>query len=412
VKTIGIDWGHHELCIAVFESESSDLSCFYLSAHDLPALLELIAHECGEDLKLIVMEAGKRMLAESLRARGLPVTEVAPNRANAARKAYFPSGAKDDRRDAKALALAAYEAPRMLGNLITFSPRRRQLRLLSQARLRVVHCRVRAIQQLIDVIRGGHPGLAALNLNYTCLYALALAKAYADPLAAARARHQKVARLIRRAGSLDPQRVLECFAQHGHVLDPDCAAAVGEELRMTVERIELLSKQIARYDTLIAEAFAEHPDAQVFASVPGIGPILAPRIAARIDSSSVEKLSSVKAQTLAGTSPRTVASGGRHEGTVLRRNACDRDLHQAMVAMARGSLRTSAWARAFVSQYTGGSHAKARHRFNMAVRALANKWLKIIHALLVRGTTYDERVHLEHLQRAGVPWAKDLELAA
>jgi len=411
VKTIGIDWGHRELCVAVCDTQSMGLSCSYISAHDLPALLELIEREGGADLQLIVMEAGKRMLAESLRARGLPVTEVAPNRADLARKAYFPGGAKDDRRDAKALALAAHEAPRMLGALVAFTPRRRELRQLTQARQRVVGCRVRAVQQLIDVVRSGHPGLAALELDYTCLYALALAKAYAHPLRAARARRQKVARLIRRARSLDPQLVLDCFALHGHALDPSCADVVAAEIGMTVERIELLSKQIARYDKRIAQAFAKHPDAQTLASVPGIGATLAPQVAARLDRSSVEQLPCGKAQTLAGTSPRNVSSGKRGGGRDIRRTACDRQLHQAMIAIARNSLKTCAWARAFV-HYRSRGRAHDRTRFNMAMRALANKWIKIIYALLIRGDTYDESIHVAHLKRAGVPWAKDLATAA
>lgn len=411
MKAIGIDWGHRELCVAVVGDDRSRPTCTYLSAHDMPALLALIEQQARGGPILIAIEAGKRLIAESLRVHGFEVTEVAPERADIARKAYFPGGAKDDRRDAKALALAVLEAPRLLGRLVPFPPRRRQLRQLSQARTRAVHCRVRAIQQLIDITRNGHPGLDALGLDFTTDYALALAAAYPHPLRAHRARRSKIARLIQRAKSLDAEHVLACFADRGHVIDALVADAVAEEISMTVERIQLMTRHIRRYDKLIAKAFADHPDAEIFASIPGMGPTLAPRIAARLDRDSVQQLSCGQAQTLAGTAPRTVSSGGRHRGVVMRRIACDHELHQALIAMARASLATSEWAHAFVRHRAGGPKNE-RHSYFTAIRALANKWIKILHALLVRRQTYDESVHIKHLQDAAVPWAAGIAPAA
>ena len=411
MKAIGIDWGHSEICVAVVDDVSLRPTCTYLSAHDLGALLDLIRQDDDGQPVRIVIESGKRVLADSLRAHGFDVIEVAPDRADAARKAYFPGGAKDDRRDAQALALAAVEAPRLLGALVPLPPRRRQLRQLTQARTRVVQCRVRALQQLIDVVRSGHPGLAALDLDYTTHYGLALARAYPHPLRAMRARRCKVERLIRRARLLDAEQVLACLRDHAHVVCEEVADATALEIEMTVQRIEMLATHIATYDKRIAEVFAAHPDAAIFASVPGIGPALAPRLAARLDADTVRAMSCAKAQSLAGTAPRTRSSGGRYGGAVMRRTACDHDLHQAAIGMARGSLRNCEWARAFVRHHTAG-RMRNRRRFNMAIRALANKWIKILHALLLRQQLYDGRVHLQHLRTANVPWAAGLETAA
>lgn len=411
MKAIGIDWGHREICVAIADDASREPTCTYLSTHDLGSLLDLLRAHGDVASLCIVMEAGKRVLADSLRARGLRVTEVAPNRADAARKAYYPGGAKDDRRDAKALALAALEAPRLLGSLVPLTPHRRQLRQLSLARTRIVQCRVRAVQQLVDVVRGGHPGLAALDLDYTALYAQALAKAYAHPLRSRRAQSSKVQRLIRRARSLDAQHVLACLRESTHVIDELIADATALEIKMTVQRIELLTTQIALLDKRIAEVFSKHPDAGIFASLPGVGPALAPRLAARLDRDTVRVMSCGKSQALAGTAPCTKKSGGPGGGAVIRRSAADRDLHQAAVGMARGSLRTCDWARAFVKHHTGG-RLRDQRRFNRAIRALANKWMKILHALLLRQTTYDERLHVKHLKDARVPWVQNIEVAA
>jgi hypothetical protein len=72
--------------------------------------------------------------------------------------------------------------------------------------------------------------------------------------------------------------------------------------------------------------------------------------------------------------------------------ACDlqgrRVLRQALVNWALCTLRRSAWARAFYdSQRANG---KTHHQ---ALRALANRWLEILHHLLLTGQRYDETVH-------------------
>ena len=137
----------------------------------------------------------------------------------------------------------------------------------------------------------------------------------------------------------------------------------------------------------------------------------APRINARIDSALVRDFSSTQLQILGGTAPRTCVSGKRKGGHVKRRRACDHDLHQALIQLARCSLATSAWARNFVLHHTGGQ-MRIRKRMNKALRALANKWVRIIHTLLLRGELYDEERHAADLRKHGVPWAPAAKAAA
>jgi hypothetical protein len=42
-----------------------------------------------------------------------------------------------------------------------------------------------------------------------------------------------------------------------------------------------------------------------------------------------------------------------------------------------------------------------------AVRALSNKWAKLIAAVLAARTTYDEDIHVQHLLNNRVPWILD-----
>ncbi len=62
------------------------------------------------------------------------------------------------------------------------------------------------------------------------------------------------------------------------------------------------------------------------------------------------------------------------------------------------SLRVCPWARAFydVQRGAGKTHYKA-------LRALANRWLEILHHLLLTGQRYDEATHQRNRTKAVPP---------
>jgi hypothetical protein len=262
-------------------------------------------------------------------------------------------------------------------------------------------------------VRRHHPGLAALDLDYTCGYALALAKAYADPLRARRARLSKIARLLEkgRARKIDAETVHKSLRDHDFAVAEYAAAACAQEVLFLVEEIELLSRQIKAAEKAIATRYRDHQDADLLLAIGGMGAQLAPRVSARMDSTFVRRFSAKQTQILAGTSPRTRISGKRHGGSTRRRKARDLDFHQAMIQFARCSLSQHEWTRNFVRHHTGG-HTRDRQRMNMALRALANKWVRVLHTLLLRREHYDEERHAADLRRNRVPWAPATKEAA
>ena len=73
---------------------------------------------------------------------------------------------------------------------------------------------------------------------------------------------------------------------------------------------------------------------------------------------------------------------------VAARFACNRFLRQALLLWALCSLRVSPWARAAYDR-----HRQAGKSHYTALRAVANRWLEILHHLLATGQRYDEAVH-------------------
>jgi len=406
MKTLGIDWGHKELCLALADERGHWITTERRPTDAMPQMLKWLRDLGGPDEIVVTIESGAPLITHTLRAHGYDVAEITPLLAGKLAELHSPSGAKDDARDARTLARARAHQQRGLVINRERDERADELRLLSLTRERHVSQRTRLIQQIKSVLHSAHPGLAALGLDLRTDFARRLIAEYADPLKARRARRGKVERLVRpaRRKDLPPERVQASLRDHGYEV-PECVARVyAGELRALVEQLDMVDDHIRTLEQESARLLQVHPDVEILMSLPGVGTTLAAAIVARVNGAVVIKCDAKRLQILAGTAPRTRVSGKRSGGLVMRRMHRDSHLHQALVQMAKCSVKTCAWARAFVYDHTGGRmrHAKRRNR---AYRALANKWVRIIHHLLRTRTTYDDETHCARLRRNAVPWA-------
>lgn len=133
---------------------------------------------------------------------------------------------------------------------------------------------------------------------------------------------------------------------------------------------------------------------EIYLSFPGLGDILAARVAGEIGDH-VEQFQTPNAlQCYAGTAPVTRRSG-RSELVVARRLAHNRYLGAAVHQWAFCSLRGSPWAREFYDAKI--AKGKSHHS---ALRALANRWLELLWHCLIRGIPYDETTHTRNRNAA------------
>lgn len=139
------------------------------------------------------------------------------------------------------------------------------------------------------------------------------------------------------------------------------------------------------------------PGGEIYLSFPGLGDILAARIAGEIGDH-IEQFDNPNGlQCYGGTAPVTRRSG-RSELVIARRLAHNRYLGTAVHQWAFCSLQKSAWAREFYN--TKINAGKAHHS---ALRALANRWLEILWHCLTKGVCYDENIHIRNRSKALQP---------
>ena len=138
--------------------------------------------------------------------------------------------------------------------------------------------------------------------------------------------------------------------------------------------------------------FLQHPDSAIFASLPRAGKRLAPRLLAGWGDERERYASAASLQALAGTSPVTYASGNYSHAH--RRYACIKPL--------RNTLYQFAWQSTFQETWAAGYYRRKRSEgksHSMAVRALANVWVRIIHAMWCKREGYTSATFL-HAQVA------------
>ena len=108
--------------------------------------------------------------------------------------------------------------------------------------------------------------------------------------------------------------------------------------------LQLLNTQLAEYDDAIAAATAEHPDALIFASFPGIGPVLTAVLLAEIGEDRARFPQPEVLLAEAGLAPVTRSSG--RSRSVRFRYAANSRLREATMWWAFNSIKMSPWAAA------------------------------------------------------------------
>ena len=149
---------------------------------------------------------------------------------------------------------------------------------------------------------------------------------------------------------------------------------------------------IRSYDQDLEKLIREHPDFAIIDSLPGVGPVLAPRLIAALGTQRDRYQSASELQCYSGIAP-VLASSGK-QSWVHWRWACPKFLRQTFQEWAVHSLASCAWAKDYYQQ----QRAKGKPG-NTAVRALAYKWIRILFRCWKDRTPYCESTYLQGLER-------------
>ncbi len=170
-------------------------------------------------------------------------------------------------------------------------------------------------------------------------------------------------------------------------------------VEVLIAQLRVLLKGIRTLDKAIKSYYKAQGDKIIFDSLPGAGPQLAPRLLVAFGSNRARYHDASELQKYAGIAP-VIERSGKKMWTHWR-YSCPTFLRQTFVEWAGFSIRYSFWAKAYYEQ----QKSKGKPH-NSIIRSLAFKWIRIIYRCWKSHTPYDESKYLEVLKRRGSPLLK------
>ena len=171
---------------------------------------------------------------------------------------------------------------------------------------------------------------------------------------------------------------------------PAVTAAFAATTQALVEVIAGLNTQIGALEAELTNHFEQHPDADIYLSLPGLGDVLGARVLGEFGDDPQRYASAKSRRNYAGTSPLTIASGKKR--AVLARHVRNRRLYDAIDQWAFCSLQASPGCRDFYDQQRA-----AGDLHHQALRALANRPRRLSPRLPPKPR------HLQRTHRLGPP---------
>jgi len=147
-----------------------------------------------------------------------------------------------------------------------------------------------------------------------------------------------------------------------------------------------LNTQIRALEDSISDQLADHPDAQIFTSLPRSGTVRAARLLAEIGDARGRYPTPDSLAALAGITPSTRQSG-KMKAVVFRWGA-DKQLRDAFCDFAAGTRHVNPWAKHLYDQAIARGHTHAH-----AVRVLARAWTGVIWRCWQDHIPYDPAKH-------------------
>jgi len=342
----------------------------------------------------IAIEATRGAWVQALLDRGYQVFPVNPKAAEQFRKALNVNGDKTDKIDGKVMTKYLMTFRDDLKPLRPDDPKIISLRMACQQRLRLVEERTAKINELKSCLKCYYPAFLGLFGGIDSQIALKFLRRYPTQKQMQALTEKQLFNWLEKNHYPCMSRfesMVNILHKPALKVEEHLQKACKELIRFLARSLQDLNDEIAKRDKQINDAMDKLPEANMMRSLPGAGKVLAPALLACIGRDP-ERFNSVgEARSLMGTAPVTKASG--KSLVVHFRWGCWKFGRRTMQLFADKSRFQCAWAQRFYQEQRASGH-----RHHTALRALANKWLKILLAMKESGQCYVEDI-FTHSQR-------------
>lgn len=386
----GIDWAsdHHD--VALIDPEGNKLGRLRIgdTAAGLGELAGMFAaHGGGPGTVKIAIETERGLLVASLRAAGYEIYPVNPKAVDRYRDRHHLARGKSDAADAMVLAHILRTDAHLHRPLPADSPAARAIEVLARAHQDLLWGRQHEVNRLRSLLGLYYPAALAAFGDLTTRTAMTVLAAAPTPAAASRLTSEDLLDLLAAAGRgrrrSEARRLAEVFAATQMRQPPEVEQAMGDAATAIITTITAMNTAITVLQQRIDANFEQHPDAAIYHSRPGLGPILSARVLGEFGDDRTRWPDPASRRAYAGSAPITRESGKKR--LVLARYIRNQRLYDAVRWWAFAALSVSPGARACYDQRraAGDGH-------EAALRRLASKLIGQLHHCLAHRVLYDE----------------------
>jgi transposase len=395
VLLVGDDWAsdHHD--VELMDEAGRTLARARLGegADGMARLHALIGGQLGENIDdvevRVGIETGQGLWVAALAAAGYGVFAVNPAQAAAYRQRHRVSGAKSDATDAHLLADLVRTDAHQLRPVTADSAQAQAVKVVARLHKTLIWERSRQVTRLGYQLRDYFPAALAAygGLGLDSGDVLELLARAPDPAAAVKLTTAQIDAALKRGRR--HHRAAKTAAIRAALRSPQLTApapvtaAGAAAVRALTALIKTLNEQITALDGQVTHHFGMHPDADIIASQPGLGPVLGARVLGEFGDDPNCYTTAKARKNYAGTSPITRRSG--KSKYVMARYVHNDRLRDALRMQAFVALGQSPGARAYYDtlRARGTGH-------EAALRQLASRLVGILHGCLKTRTRYSE----------------------
>ena len=404
---IGIDWADKEHVFhLIVDGKKPITGSFKQETEEIQQLIDGWRKRFPECTFAISIETSKGPLINALiNHADVIIYPINPAALAHYRKAFAHGGGKNDPSDAKLLAKFLRDHHEDLKPLRRDDPITRELGALSEDRRRLVDQRTAVSNELKAVLKRYYP--AILELDPAKIYAdfiLRLVLKYSTLAAAQKAGKARLRRFFMGLGSSEKiETRLELLMTAKPLTTDETVLRV--DSRRAVALCQLLvtfNKQIDEYDKAIKDLVVQHQDYKIFKSLPAGSYATQARMIAAMGDDRSRYESAEALQAASGIAPLTTQSG--QQRFTSSRWACTKFMKQTFHEFAGLTIMRCKWAKAYYKmQIARGKSTQ------MAIRALAYKWQRILFSCWQSRTAYSDEHYMNRLRANGSPLLAFLE---
>ncbi len=398
---VGIDWGteEHQLCLLDASGQVCEERSVAHTAIAVHEALQWIRERTGvtPDAVAVGLERPSGVLVDTMIEQRFAVFALNPKQLDRFRDRFTAAGAKDDRRDAHVAGDALRTDRRAFRRVQPDQPEIIQLRELSRLVEDLQVDESRLANRLREQLHRVDAAWLTLSPAATdpWLWTILADNPHPDRWAQLPRRRVTPALRAHRIRRVTAETIVSALRQPRLTVAAGVAEAVATRIASLVPQLRLVHQQRTTSEQQIDRLLErlpsaestdgeprEHRDVEILRSLPGVGRMVTATMLAEASGALANRdYATLRAYT--GAAPVTKRSGKRLF-LVRMRYACKHRLREAVFHWARTSIQHDAMARAYYDALRARGHHHAR-----ALRSVADRWLRILVAMLTTRTLYD-----------------------